>query len=44
LHGRAALPSDRRHLDDAAVHIDGHHRDDATVREKYVLERAVGVQ
>ena len=43
LHRRATLPADRCHLDDAAVRINRHHRDDPAVGEEYMVERAVGV-
>ena len=38
-----ALPSDRCHLDDTAVRINRHHRDDTAVGEEYMVERAIGV-
>jgi len=43
LHAAAALPSDRCHLDAAAVGINRHHRDDPAVREEDMVERAIGV-
>jgi hypothetical protein len=43
LHPRATLPADRCHLDDGAVRIDRHHRDNAAIGEVYVVERTVGV-
>jgi hypothetical protein len=44
LHSGATLPADRCHFHDAAVLIDGDDRDDTTVGEEYVIERAIGVQ
>jgi hypothetical protein len=44
LEARATLPADRCHFDDIAVLIDRHHGDDAAVGEKYIFERAIGVQ
>ena len=43
LNAAAALPSDRCHLDDAAVRINRHHRDDAAIGEEDMVERAIGV-
>ena len=43
LHTGAALPSDRCHLDDAAVSINRHHRDHTAIGEKYMVERTIGV-
>ena len=43
LHSRATLPTDRRHLNDAAVGINRHHRDDTAVGEEYMVERTIGV-
>jgi hypothetical protein len=43
LHGRAALPTDRCHLDDAAVGINRHRRDDTAVGEEYMVERTISV-
>ena len=44
LHPSATLPPDRCHLDDAAVRIDRHHRDDTAIGEVYMVERTVGVR
>ena len=35
--------TDRCHLDDAAVRINRHHRDDTAVGEEYMVERTIGV-
>src|SRR5271169_895639 len=43
LHTRAALPTDRRHLNDTAVRIDRHYRDDTAVREEYMVERTISI-
>jgi hypothetical protein len=43
LHTRAALPTDRCHLNDAAVRINRHHRDDTDLGEEYIVERTIGV-
>jgi len=43
LHRSAALPADRRRLDDGAIRIDRHHRDDTTVGEEYVVERTIRI-
>jgi len=43
LHIGEALPSDRCHLDDAAVRINRHHRDDTAIGEEYMVERTIGV-
>jgi esterase/lipase superfamily enzyme len=43
LHTAATLPTDRCHLNDAAVRINRHHRYDTTIREEYVVERTVSV-
>jgi PAS domain-containing protein len=43
LHRRATLPADGRHLDDAAVGVDRHHRDDTGIGEIYEVERTIGV-
>jgi hypothetical protein len=44
LETRATLSADRCHFYDTAVFIDSDHRDDATIREKNIVERAIGVQ
>ena len=44
LHTRATLPPDRCHLNDTAVRINRHHRDDTAVGEEYMVERTIGVQ
>jgi hypothetical protein len=43
LHPGASLPADRCHLDGSAVGIDRHDRYHAAVREKYVVERTIGI-
>jgi hypothetical protein len=43
LHTRATLPPDRRHLNDAAVRIYRHHRDDTAIGEEHMIERTIGV-
>jgi hypothetical protein len=43
LHTGATLPSDRCHLNDAAVHINGHHRDDTAIGEEHMVERTIGI-
>jgi hypothetical protein len=43
LHSRTTLPTDRCHLDDAAICINRHHRDDTAVGEKYMVERTISV-
>jgi esterase/lipase superfamily enzyme len=44
LHTAATLPTDRCHLNDAAVRINRHHRYDTAIREEYVVERTISVQ
>src|ERR1700720_3657371 len=43
LHTRATLSTDRCHLNDTAVRINGHHRDDTAVGEEYMVERTISV-
>jgi hypothetical protein len=43
LHSRATLPTDRCHLNDTAVRINRHHRDDTAVGEEYMVERTISV-
>jgi hypothetical protein len=43
LHTGAPLPTDRCHLDDAAVRINRDDRDDPAIGEEDMVERAVGV-
>ena len=43
LHVRATLPTDCCHLNDAAVGINRHHRDDTTIGKEYMVERTIGV-
>ena len=43
LDTRAALPTDRCHLNDAAIGINRHRRDDTAVGEEYMVERTVSV-
>ena len=40
---RATLPTDRCHLNDAAVRINRHHRDDTAIGEEYMVERTISV-
>jgi hypothetical protein len=44
LHPAATLPTDRCHLNDAAVRINRHYRYDTAIREEYVVERTINVQ
>ena len=44
LHTRATLPTDRCHLNDAAVRINRDHRDDAAFGEEDMVERTISVQ
>jgi hypothetical protein len=39
----ATLPTDRCHLNDAAVRINRYHRDNTAIGEIYVIERTIGV-
>ena len=43
LHIGEALPSDSCHLDDSAVRINRHHRDDSAIGEKNMVECTIGV-
>jgi hypothetical protein len=43
LHTRATLPTDRRHLNDAAVRVNRDHRDDTAIGKEDVVERTVRV-
>ena len=43
LHTRATLPTDRCHLNDAAVRIDRDHRDDTAIGEEDMVERTISV-
>jgi hypothetical protein len=43
LHTGATLPTDRCHLDDAAVGIYRYHRDNTAIGEVDVIERTIGV-
>ena len=43
LHTRATLPTDRCHLNDAAVRINRDHRDDTAVGEEDMVERTISV-
>jgi len=43
LRSRTTLPSSRCHLNYAAVHIDGDHRDDTAIWEKDMVERTISV-
>ena len=40
---RATLPTDRCHLNDAAVRINRDHRDDTAIGEKDMVERTISV-
>jgi hypothetical protein len=43
LHPGATLPTNRCHLNDAAVRINRHHRDDTAIGEEDMVERTIGV-
>jgi hypothetical protein len=43
LHTRATLPTDRCHLNDAAVRINRDHRDDTAFGEEHMVERTISV-
>ena len=43
LHTRATLPADRCHLNDTAVRINRHDRDDTTIGEEHMVERTISV-
>ena len=43
LHTRATLPTDRCHLNDAAVRINRDHRDDTAIGEEDMVERTISV-
>ena len=43
LHSRATLPTDRCRLNDTAIRINRHHRDDTAVGEEYMIERTISV-
>ncbi len=43
LHARATLPTDRCHLNDAAVRINRDHRDDTAIGEVDMVERTISV-
>src|ERR1700736_5137748 len=43
VHARATLPTDRCHLNDTAVRINRHHRDDTAVGEEYMVERTISI-
>jgi hypothetical protein len=43
LHIGETLPSDRCHLNNAAVRINRHHRDHAAIGEEHMVERAIRV-
>jgi hypothetical protein len=41
LHIGETLPTDRCHLNDTAVRINRHHRDDTAIGEEYMVERTI---
>ena len=43
LHGRTTLPTDRCHLNDAAICVTRHHRDDTGIGEEDMIERTISV-
>src|SRR3984957_8684159 len=43
LHRSTTLPADGRRLNDTAVRINRHYRDDPAIGEEYMVERTVGV-
>jgi len=43
LHARATLPTDRCHLNDAAVRINRDHRDDTAFGKEDMVERTISV-
>lgn len=43
LHRSATLPTDRCHLNDAAVRINRHYRDDTAVGKEYMVKRTISV-
>jgi hypothetical protein len=43
LHSSATLPTDRCHLNDTAIRINRHRRDDTDVGEEYMIERTINV-
>jgi hypothetical protein len=43
LHSRATLPTDGCHLNDTAVGIHSHRRDDTDVGEEYMFERTISI-
>src|ERR1700730_2712991 len=43
LLSRAPLPTDRCHLNDTAVRINRHCRDDTAVGEEYMIERTISI-
>jgi len=43
LHRSATLPADRCHLNDTAVRINRHRRDDTAVGEVYLVERTISI-
>jgi hypothetical protein len=43
LHTGATLPTDRCHLNDTAVRINRHRRDDPAIGEEYMVERTISV-
>ena len=44
LHSRATLPTDRCHLNDTAVRINRHCRDDTAVGEEDMIERTISIR
>jgi len=43
LRTRATLPTDCCHLNNTAVPIDRHHRDDTVIGQEYIVERTISV-
>jgi hypothetical protein len=43
LYSRATLPTDCCHLNDTAVRINRHRRDDTAVGEEYMIERTISI-
>jgi hypothetical protein len=43
LHARAALPSDRCHLNEMAVRVNRNYPNDPAVGEEDIIERTVGI-
>jgi hypothetical protein len=43
LHTRATFPTDRRHLNDAAVRVNRNYGNNTAIREKDMVERTISV-